>query len=377
MKGSVHISPELIKVPSFTTESPLGCGQHKGFALLHPTAPLLTSAPPTVVIHANNCNANMDWERKELVSYTSSGKPVCHDHGLRVCGICCVDFDFQGLDDDDEISDEDSRPQYSDDDDRVFTLVGSTARFIPQGDEEVLGPANVIGFSTTKNALLKPDPPSALSFFYCPKCQVTWLQGEAGKAPAQKHPSHHTLSHIYAGTRRSLAVFVDGACSSNGLPAANAGIGIYFGPDSRYNISEAILGPGTHTNQRAELFAVLRALQEVKSQVMPARQKMLQLEAGKHDKTSIRDVAHLRLIVATDSSYVVEAMCENYPKWKLDDKSGHYKNKRGDIIKNSDVFEKLLEGVDQLSRIGVQVVYYHVGREHNVMADALAKKSLQ
>ena len=55
----------------------------------------------------------------------------------------------------------------------------------------------------------------------------------------------------------SLNIYTDGACTNNGKINAKAGIGIYI--ENMYNISEKI--KGKQTNQRAELYAILKALQ--------------------------------------------------------------------------------------------------------------------
>lgn len=57
-------------------------------------------------------------------------------------------------------------------------------------------------------------------------------------------------------------VYTDGACSSNGRAGAAAGIGVYWGEQHVDNISEP-LSNGTPTNNRAELTAVIRAIQTV------------------------------------------------------------------------------------------------------------------
>ena len=49
------------------------------------------------------------------------------------------------------------------------------------------------------------------------------------------------------------------------------------------------------------------------------------------------------------------------------------KNQKGEAIANSEVFLAIKAEAEELSRVGVQVVYYHVGREFNREADALAK----
>jgi ribonuclease HI len=50
-------------------------------------------------------------------------------------------------------------------------------------------------------------------------------------------------------------VYTDGACSNNGKPNAQAGIGIYFGDDDPCNVSQKI--DGNQTNNAAELSAII------------------------------------------------------------------------------------------------------------------------
>lgn len=59
-----------------------------------------------------------------------------------------------------------------------------------------------------------------------------------------------------------LVVYTDGACFKNGHEGSKAGYGVYFGAENPYNVSEPVL---VHpTNQRAEMMAVLEALQIVR-----------------------------------------------------------------------------------------------------------------
>ena len=109
-----------------------------------------------------------------------------------------------------------------------------------------------------------------------------------------------------------LVVFVDGACSSNGTINAQGGIGVHFAPASKHNVSEVFTLQGTATNQRAELHAVARALALVREQVIPQCKLEIEPAARGRDADGIRDLVHTRLIVTTDSSYVVEGMCSHY-----------------------------------------------------------------
>lgn len=58
-----------------------------------------------------------------------------------------------------------------------------------------------------------------------------------------------------------ISVYTDGACSRNGKSSSKAGYGVFFHEHSPYNVSKPL--PGPPTNQRAELTAVLEAMQIV------------------------------------------------------------------------------------------------------------------
>ena len=57
-------------------------------------------------------------------------------------------------------------------------------------------------------------------------------------------------------------VYTDGSCLSNGISTgAKAGMGVYWGQDSKYNVSRK-LEDGAQTNSRAELMAIKIALEQ-------------------------------------------------------------------------------------------------------------------
>ncbi|KAK7420519.1 hypothetical protein QQX98_002717 [Neonectria punicea] len=255
-------------------------------------------------------------------------------------------------------------------DDRVFILVDSTARFIPQRDEQIIGPQN------TGNAPIESEcAPVRILLTYCSVCGLTWLVGEKGPDAAASHPSHHTLLHIYAGTRRSLVVFIDGACPANGPAALQASVGVYFGPDSPKNISR-LVNTSRLTNQLAEITAAVEAMRQVCSVVVPERRTLLEASSPRTYPSTLQDARHFRLVLATDSSYLVDCMCEYMPQWTFDDLNRVYCNHRGEVIKNSEGFRMLYEETALLSMVGVQVQWYHIPRAFNCEADALANAAL-
>lgn len=301
---------------------------------------------------------NLTYNDMNLLTYSSDGQAVCAAHHLIVCGKCCVDFtgpEFQ------RGSDEE------DDDDRVFVLGQGVNRFIPQWDQQLLGPANTFQIKRDYGTPPKPEHLQASALLACSECELTWLVGKLGHSAASNHPSHHTLSHVYAGTSRSLIVHTDGACIDNGQPSAVAGVGVYFGANSRYNVSAPLETSVAPTSQVAELHALLRAMQVVRKDIVPARSVLVQDD---------HDTKRFRLVLVTDSSYAVECMCKHRKSWILDDEQKCLKNQQGKEITNSDILLAIEAEVEKLSRVGVQVTYYNVPRELNQDADALARVAI-
>jgi len=294
----------------------------------------------------------------DIATYLTDGQLVCTAHLLVICHTCCVNF---------------SGPTFrrgseeKNDDDRVFVLGQDVNRFMPQWDEQVLGPKNTIQVEKDYDKPPKPEQLQISAVLACSRCELTWLVGNAGQSAAANHPSHHTLYHEYAGTRRSLIVWTDGACINNGQPNAKAGVGVYFGLNSKYNICSPLQIPTAPTSQKAELYAILQAMQVIRKEVIPARSILVSCN---------RDKKRFRLVLVTDSSYTVESMCKHWKDWKVVGSQKVLRNQKGEEIVNSEVFLAIKDEVEKLSRDGVQVAYYHVPREINSEADALAKAGL-
>ncbi|KAI0013857.1 hypothetical protein F4779DRAFT_639013 [Xylariaceae sp. FL0662B] len=83
---------------------------------------------------------------------------------------------------------------------------------------------------------------------------------------------------------------------------------------------------------------------------------------------------NLRLVIATDSSYLVECLCSHIKKWSFEPLTKTYRNAKGKSIKNSDLFAAISNEVRLLSQEPEQVLvlWYHIGREFNTQADQLA-----
>ncbi|KXH65008.1 hypothetical protein CSAL01_12417 [Colletotrichum salicis] len=116
-------------------------------------------------------------------------------------------------------------------------------------------------------------------------------------------------------------IFTDGASAGNGTPSARAGVGVYFGPNDARNVSEPLEGE-LQTNQRAELAAVLRAL----------------------ECTSVtQDVQ-----IWTDSKYTRNCATRYIEKWV----TNGWRTGSGKPVKNQDLIRAIVEHLDRREAAG-------------------------
>ncbi|KAI8320327.1 ribonuclease H-like protein [Martensiomyces pterosporus] len=121
----------------------------------------------------------------------------------------------------------------------------------------------------------------------------------------------------------TLSIYTDGVCKGNGRPEAVAGVGVYFSHGDSRNVSELLPGP-RQTNQRADLTAVLKAIQIVSSQ--PQRSNSLV-------RRPIR--------IFTKSKYVIYCLTSGWRRWM---KNG-WMTAMGNGVKNRDLIEEILEEI--------------------------------
>ncbi|KAL9632811.1 MAG: hypothetical protein Q9164_005086 [Protoblastenia rupestris] len=142
-----------------------------------------------------------------------------------------------------------------------------------------------------------------------------------------------------------IRIHTDGSSLGNGTAGAFAGIGVYFGPNDKRNVSETLPG-AKQTNQRAELTAILRALE-----IVPRN----------------RDAA-----IITDSKYAIDCVTNWYINWR---RNG-WKNSAGKAVENKDIIENVLAKIEERDRLRVQTNFEwikgHSANEGNVQADKLA-----
>lgn len=145
-----------------------------------------------------------------------------------------------------------------------------------------------------------------------------------------------------ANNNRSTTIYTDGACSRNGqAEGAKAGIGVYWPGNSNNNISEPI--DGRQTNQRAEIEAARRGIEQAKAQ------------------------GYNEVNVRTDSHYVKNAAESWIPKWDREGWTRPVVNKQEfqdlrdsmrDIKVKFDYVPSSQNAADRLARDGAAKAFY-------------------
>ena len=147
----------------------------------------------------------------------------------------------------------------------------------------------------------------------------------------------------------NINIYTDGACINNGKKNAKAGIGIYISDD--FTISEKLTG--LPTNQRAELYAILKALLTI-------------------------DILNYKNInIYTDSMYSINCITKWVKGWK---KNGWKDSKKKDV-KNKDLIDNIDKIYSKYNHIHFNHVEAHTNKTDihsicNDKADKLARNSL-
>ncbi|KAH8647863.1 ribonuclease H-like domain-containing protein [Xylariales sp. PMI_506] len=171
----------------------------------------------------------------------------------------------------------------------------------------------------------------------------------------------------------SIIIAVGGACPGNGSDGAvGSACGIFFGHDNEaanHNLSLRI--PHTpeypHTNQRAELQAVITALEAAHKFVSDRGQWPCETA----ECVELCKVKYI--IIKSDSAYVVNNAVKPLLKW-LDN---GWRTARGTLVANQDLWNNIVILIGILETAGAGVDFWHVRREFNADADQLARKGMR
>ncbi|OAA41388.1 RNase H domain protein [Metarhizium rileyi] len=142
-----------------------------------------------------------------------------------------------------------------------------------------------------------------------------------------------------------LQIYTDGSSLANGKAGSRAGVGVYFGDGDARNLSERLVGE-PQTNQRAELMAMLRALETA-----PLKQTVQ---------------------IISDSQYSINCVTQ----WAIGWKQKGWKTATGENVKNQDIIRAVLDKMDERTKAGANTYFHwvkgHASNRGNVAADRLA-----
>ncbi|KAF4950870.1 hypothetical protein FGADI_7910 [Fusarium gaditjirri] len=171
------------------------------------------------------------------------------------------------------------------------------------------------------------------------------VKAEPALAPAQKAAPRAVPK--YEESENVLNIWTDGSSLANGQAGSRAGLGVFFGPNDKRNLAERLPGE-PQTNQRAELMAILRALE-----IAPSTQ----------------DVQ-----IVSDSQYSIKCVTQ----WGLSWEKNGWKTATGVEVKNQDLVRGVLARIRERdaarSKTSFQWVKGHAKDYGNTQADELANK---
>ncbi|KAG5292660.1 RNase H domain-containing protein [Histoplasma ohiense] len=187
---------------------------------------------------------------------------------------------------------------------------------------------------------LGPVPPGAVDGFD-PNVLLDPTTGKLKyRSPHEKVPTKQQ-----PGRPGPLKIYTDGSSLRNGSMGAKAGVGVYFGPGDERNVSEPLKG-SRQTNQRAELTAIIRAL----------------------------DIAprHRDVTIFTDSKYAINCVTVWFVNWQRN----KWMTAQDKPVENKDLIQSILLKIEERTLLNVKTLFEWV-RGHsrdpgNEAADRLA-----
>ncbi|KAK6339781.1 hypothetical protein TWF718_009175 [Orbilia javanica] len=152
--------------------------------------------------------------------------------------------------------------------------------------------------------------------------------------------------------RTSMVINIDGACRKNGGENPRGAYGVYFGPNSHYNVSGLIASDVAQTSNRAEIEALIKALD------------IIQIITNK-------DMSLSNLVIITDSEYLVKSLTEWVYIWEK--REGM--TSKGTPAAHFHLLKQIRDRLDWMEYSddgGIRCQFWLTDRNHNVEADKLA-----
>ncbi|KAJ5383363.1 Cation/H+ exchanger [Penicillium concentricum] len=150
------------------------------------------------------------------------------------------------------------------------------------------------------------------------------LDPATGKVVYKTAPQMAATKTQSTGIPGMLRIYTDGSSLRNGTPLASAGVGVFFGPgDSSRNVSEPLKG-SRQTNQRAELTAILRAI----------------------------DIAprHRDVTIITDSRYSIDCVTVWFINWRRN----NWMTRDKKPVENKDLVESILIKIEERNDLKIE-----------------------
>lgn len=205
----------------------------------------------------------------------------------------------------------------------------------------------------------------------------TYRTQEAAEAAAGSGPRHidafddedSAKAFLQLFVRANEVVYTDGACLRNGRRGAKGGIGVYWGPKDKRNVSRH---SAIATNNAAELEAIHVATQQMLAQRALVHEGA-SAGAGAGVGAAVDGATCARYtVLATDSKYALDCITTWYARWM---KNG-WKTTTGTDVANRDLIIAIRGDLD---RLGSAIKFVHV-RGHgdttgNIEADKLATEA--
>ncbi|THH17906.1 hypothetical protein EW146_g2995 [Bondarzewia mesenterica] len=163
-------------------------------------------------------------------------------------------------------------------------------------------------------------------------------------------------------------IYTDGACRGNGMVGSVAGVGVWWDHGDARNISERC--PGTQTNNRAELIAIIRTLETV-----PISRKPLKIKTDSQYSIKCLQI-RLSRHLCRPIHYKILALYSGIKEWLPNWVARNFISSTGEPVKNVQLIKYLAVLIDLRAKSGqkvsLQYVRGHMGEEGNEGADRLA-----
>jgi ribonuclease HI len=172
-------------------------------------------------------------------------------------------------------------------------------------------------------------------------------------------------------------IYTDGACSENGSQAARGGCAFVYRPETSPSSIPAIT-PSGHSTDPMELHKLGASSFRLESRgptgeaaTQTSNRAELRAVIGALGFRMWHNEGWQRLVIATDSSYVVDGATEWIKRWQ----QNGWQTSTRKRVKNQDLWKELIRHLERWSGAGVAVLFWLIPRELNTVADRFAKEA--